>query len=73
MNIVVAGGIGFVGHALCMALSLGGHKGSTLTRNSGSAARLFGNNMLPVEWNGSMQRWTLHFTPCFLKRQRTAE
>jgi uncharacterized protein (TIGR01777 family) len=52
MNIVVAGGTGFVGRALCMALSQEGHKVSILTRNSGGAAPLFQNNMLSVEWNG---------------------
>jgi hypothetical protein len=35
-----------------MALSQEGHKVSILTRNSEGAARLLGNNMLPVEWNG---------------------
>lgn len=52
MNIVVAGGTGFVGRALCAALSQGGHKLSILTRNSGGAARLLGSNILPVAWNG---------------------
>lgn len=52
MNIVVAGGTGFVGRALCMALSQRGHRVSILTRNSVGAAPLFGNNMLSVEWNG---------------------
>lgn len=52
MNIVVAGGTGFVGRALCMALSQEGHRVTILTRNSGSAERLLGNNLLSVEWTG---------------------
>lgn len=52
MNIVVSGGTGFVGRALCTALSHGGHRVCILTRNLGTALQLFGNNMMQIEWNG---------------------
>lgn len=52
MNIVVAGGTGFIGRALCAALSQEGHQVSILTRNSGRPTRLSGSNMVPVDWNG---------------------
>jgi len=52
MDIIVTGGTGFIGRALCTALSQEGHRVTILTRTSGGAAPLFGNNMLSVEWNG---------------------
>lgn len=52
MNIVVTGGTGFIGRALCAALSHGGHRMIVLTRNSRSASNIFESNILPVEWNG---------------------
>jgi len=52
MNIVVAGGTGFIGRALCTALSQESHRVTILTRDSGSAERLLGENLLPVEWTG---------------------
>jgi len=52
MDIIVTGGTGFIGRALCTALSEEGHRVTILTRTSGGAAPLFGNTMLSVEWNG---------------------
>jgi uncharacterized protein (TIGR01777 family) len=52
MNIVVTGGTGFIGRALCAALSRDGHRVILLTRNLRSASNIFENNILPVEWNG---------------------
>ncbi|MGC4096615.1 MAG: TIGR01777 family oxidoreductase [Nitrospira sp.] len=52
MNIVITGGTGFIGRALCAALSRDGHHMIVLTRNSRSASSIFENNILPVEWNG---------------------
>lgn len=52
MNIVVSGGTGFIGRALCMALSQEGRRVTILTRNSRSAEWLLGGNLLPVEWTG---------------------
>lgn len=52
MNIVVTGGTGFIGRALCVALIQGGHRVSILTRNAVTASRLLEPNMTAVEWNG---------------------
>ena len=52
MNVVVIGGTGFIGRALCEALSRKGHRVTVLTRKGRTASRLFGSSVTAVEWNG---------------------
>lgn len=52
MRIVVAGGTGFVGQALCKALVRNGHQVTLLTRRPALASRLLGLSVTAVEWNG---------------------
>jgi uncharacterized protein (TIGR01777 family) len=52
MRIVVTGGTGFIGQALCPLLVQDGHQVTVLTRNVGSASHLLGPAVAPVEWNG---------------------
>lgn len=52
MNIVITGGTGFIGRALCTALFRGGHRVSVLTRNVGQISYQPGVSVKPVEWNG---------------------
>lgn len=52
MNIVVTGGTGFIGQALCQTLSHEGHKVSVLTRNPKQALHHEGMSMNHVLWNG---------------------
>ncbi len=51
MNIVVTGGTGFIGRALCAALFHGGHRVSILTRNTGQVFHQPGVSVNPVQWN----------------------
>ncbi len=54
MNIVVAGGTGFIGRALCAALLHGGHKVIILTRQTRQAFHrpdIHLNSLSSVEWN----------------------
>ncbi len=51
MNIVVAGGTGFIGQALCAALCHGGHRVSLLTRHAGQVLQQPDAHMNVVEWN----------------------
>ncbi len=39
MHLLVTGGTGFIGHALCTALAQGGHRVTVLTRDRGHASR----------------------------------
>ena len=55
MNIVVTGGTGFIGRALCAALSDSGHRVVILTRNAEAAFRVLGTTMTAIEWNGRDQ------------------
>ncbi|NOU11890.1 MAG: TIGR01777 family protein [Nitrospira sp.] len=51
MNIVVAGGTGFIGQALCAALLHGGHRVSLLTRHAGQVLHRPDAHVNVVEWN----------------------
>lgn len=52
MHIVVTGGTGFIGRALCISLSRDGHRVTVLTRNARGASQLMGSIAAAVEWNG---------------------
>jgi uncharacterized protein len=52
MHVVVTGGTGFIGRALCMSLSRKGHRVTLLTRKGQAASRLVGPSVTTVEWNG---------------------
>lgn len=52
MNIVVAGGTGFIGRALCVALSQRGHSVTVLTRNVVQDFRQPGVGVNVVPWSG---------------------
>ena len=52
MNIVVTGGTGFIGRALCTALSRCGHRIVILTRNAEAASRVLETTMTAIEWDG---------------------
>lgn len=52
MNIVVTGGTGFIGRALCEELFSDGHRVTILTRNAATASWLLKPTMTAVEWNG---------------------
>lgn len=51
MNIVVAGGTGFVGRRLCEVLLDHGHDVTVLTRSSKQVGRLFGTKIRTVQWD----------------------
>jgi len=52
MRIVLTGGTGFIGQALCGSLVRDGHQVTVLTRNAGSASHVLGPIVVAVEWNG---------------------
>jgi uncharacterized protein len=52
MQIVVAGGTGFIGRPLCASLSREGHRVTLLTRRREEAQRSCGSTVTAVEWNG---------------------
>ena len=52
MNIVIAGGTGFIGRALCTSLCQEGHQITLLTRKTAEAQQSGGSAVTAVEWNG---------------------
>jgi len=52
MQIVVAGGTGFIGRPLCALLCQQGHRVTLLTRRREEAQRSCGSTVTAVEWNG---------------------
>lgn len=52
MNILITGGTGLVGRALCAALLEDGHHVSVLTRNLDKARNALPSGVLPFKWNG---------------------
>ena len=52
MKVVVAGGTGFIGRALCRSLSRKSHQVTVLTTHGRAASQVFGSSATAVEWNG---------------------
>jgi uncharacterized protein (TIGR01777 family) len=52
MHVVVTGGTGFIGGALCLSLSQQGHRVTILTREQRAASRPVGTSVTTVQWNG---------------------
>jgi len=52
MHVVVTGGTGFIGRALCQALSQKGHRVTVLTTKKRAASEVFGTSVAAIEWNG---------------------
>ena len=52
MNVVMAGGTGFIGRALCASLCEAGHQVTLLTRKKDEGQQPAGSTVTAVEWDG---------------------
>ncbi|MER3422827.1 MAG: TIGR01777 family protein, partial [Nitrospiraceae bacterium] len=52
MNIIIAGGSGFIGRPLCRALAENGHQVTVLSRREGEASGPLDQSIRVVGWNG---------------------
>ena len=52
MHVVVTGGSGFIGRALCWSLSQQGHRVTVLTTHGRAASQVLGTSVTAVQWNG---------------------
>lgn len=50
--VILTGGTGFIGRALCRALNSGGYQVAVLTRNMDRARAILGDHALAVRWDG---------------------
>ena len=58
MNIIIAGGSGFIGRPLCQALRHDGHQVTVLSRNPQKAAKVLGPSVTTIAWDvGSPGTW----------------
>ncbi|MEY4528802.1 MAG: hypothetical protein RL768_2521 [Nitrospirota bacterium] len=58
MDVVVTGGTGFIGRALCISLQQAGHRVTVLTRRPQEVTRLCGRAVTAVEWvEGGAGAW----------------
>jgi uncharacterized protein (TIGR01777 family) len=50
--VILTGGTGFIGRALCQGLTRGGYQVAVLTRNLDRCKAIFGDQALAVQWDG---------------------
>ncbi|SKA94437.1 hypothetical protein SAMN02745704_02584 [Paucidesulfovibrio gracilis DSM 16080] len=57
MRVIILGGTGFIGQALCVELMQGGHEVAVLSRSQAKVRRVFGEAVQALEWGGEDSSW----------------